>query len=193
MQILTTGKNLDIGDALRNHVETRLAGDVGKYFDGTVRAQVVVERLKAGFRTECSLHLTTGMTLQSHGEAPEAFPSVDMAAERLERRLRRYKRRLRNHHAVRREPAMVAASFVISAPEGEEEEDEAADLSPAIVAESTADIANLSVGEAVMQLDISNTSFVLFRNARHGGLNVVYRRGDGLIGWVDPEGTIARR
>ncbi|MGE0211076.1 MAG: ribosome-associated translation inhibitor RaiA [Parvibaculaceae bacterium] len=193
MQILTTGKNLDIGEALRSHVETRLGGDVGKYFDGTVRAQVIIEKHKTGFRTECSLHLTTGLTLQSRGDAPEAFASMDMAAEHLEKRLRRYKRRLRNHHAMRREPAVAAASFVISLPEGEEEEDESADLSPAVVAESTADIANLSVGEAVMQLDISNTPFVLFRNARHGGLNVVYRRGDGLIGWVDPEDTTARR
>jgi len=192
MQILTTGKNLDIGDALRERIETRLRNDVGKYFDGTVRAQVVVEKQRSDFRTECTLHLTTGLTLQSHGEGPDAYASADVATERLEKRLRRYKRRLRSHHLERRTPAnsAPAASYVISASEGEEEA-EPADLAPAIVAESTAHIADLSVGEAVMQLDISNASFLLFRNSRHGGLNVVYRRGDGLIGWVDPDNRTA--
>jgi ribosomal subunit interface protein len=188
MQILTTGKNLDIGEALRGHIETRLRNDVGKFFDGTVRAQVVVEKQKFSFRTECTLHLTTGLTLQSHGDGGDAYASADSATERLEKRLRRYKRRLKSHHLERRTPvnSVPAASYVLSAPEGEEEQ-EPEDFAPAIVAESTADIADLSVGEAVMQLDISNMPFVLFRNARHGGLNIVYRRGDGLIGWVDPD------
>ena len=116
MQILTAGKNLDIGDALRRHVEARLGDDVGKYFDAAVRAQVVIEKLKNGFRTECSLHLTTGMTLQSHAEAPEAFTSVDVAADRLKTQLQRYKSRLRDHHA-REEDSVPAAR---SSPEGEE-------------------------------------------------------------------------
>ncbi len=193
MQILTTGKNLDIGDALRGHIETRLRNDVGKYFDGTVRAQVIVEKQRSSFRTECTLHLTTGLTLQSHGEGGDAYSSTDSAAERLEKRLRRYKRRLKSHHLDRREPvnSFPAASYVISSPDGEGEA-EPADLAPAIVAESTAHVADLSVGEAVMQLDISNVPFVLFRNSRHGGLNIVYRRGDGLIGWVDPETRVAK-
>lgn len=188
MQILTTGKNLDIGDVLRRRIDTRLKDDVGKYFDGTVRAQVVVEKQKSDFRTECTLHLTTGLTLQAHGEGSDAYASVANAVDHLEKRLRRYKRRLKNHHLERRDAVntVPAASFVISSPE-EEGEAEPAELAPAIVAESVADIAGLSVGEAVMQLDISNLPFVLFRNSRHGGLNIVYRRNDGLIGWVDPE------
>jgi ribosomal subunit interface protein len=192
MQILTTGKNLDIGEALRSHIETRFRNDVGKYFDGTVRAQIVVEKQKTNFRTECTLHLTTGLTLQAHGEAGDAYASLETAADHLEKRLRRYKRRLRKHHAERREPvnSTSAASFVLSPAE---EEDEHGDYAPAIVAESLAEIAELSVGEAVMQLDISNAAFVLFRNSRHGGLNVVYRRSDGLIGWVDPSKQGASR
>lgn len=186
MQILTTGKNLDIGDALRRHIETRLASDVGKYFDGTVRAHVVVERQRSNFRTDCTLHLTTGLTLQAHGEGAEAYGSFDSAAEHLEKRLRRYKRRLRNYHAERRQPvnSTPAASFVLSP--REEGEGDSGELAPAIIAESLAEICELSVGEAVMQMDISDVPFVLFRNSRHGGINIVYRRTDGLVGWIDP-------
>ena len=108
MQILTTGKNLDIGEALRNRIETRLTGNLAKYFDGTVRAHVVVELQKSRFRTDCTLHLSTGLTLQSHGEDSGANSSFDMAAERLEKQLRRYKRRLRDYHPERREASRDA-------------------------------------------------------------------------------------
>ena len=187
MQILTTGKNLDIGDALRQRVEDKLSEVLGKYFDGIVRCQVVVEKQRAGFVTECTLHLSTGLTLNARGEGGDAHASFDTAAEHLETRLRRYTRRLKNHHAARREPvrASEAASYVLAAEAGTPEE-EPEDLNPVIIAESTAEIAELSVGEAVMQLDISNAPFVLFRNGRNGSLNVVYRRNDGQIGWVDP-------
>ena len=103
MQILTTGKNLDIGDALRRRIEQRLTSNLAKYFDGTVRAHVVVELQKSRFITDCTLHLSTGLTLQSHGEDSAANGSFDMAAERLEKQLRRYKRRLRDHHPEGRE------------------------------------------------------------------------------------------
>lgn len=187
MQILTTGKNLDIGDALRQRVEDKLSEVLGKYFDGILRCQVVVEKQRAGFVTECTLYLSTGLALNARGEGGDAHSSFDTAAEHLETRLRRYKRRLKNHHASRREPvrASEAASYVLAAEVGTAEE-EPEDLNPVIIAESTAEIAELSVGEAVMQLDISNAPFVLFRNGRNGSLNVVYRRNDGQIGWVDP-------
>jgi ribosomal subunit interface protein len=113
MQILITGKNLDIGDALRRRIEQRLTSNLAKYFDGTVRAHVVVELQKSRFLTDCTLHLSTGLTLQSHGEDSAANSSFDMAAERLEKQLRRYKRRLRNHH-----------------PEGPEDPGEALDAPP---------------------------------------------------------------
>ena len=122
MQILTTGKNLDIGEALRRHVEARLGEGVGKFFDGTVRAQVVIEKQKNGFRTECSLHLTTGTTLQSHADAPEAFASVDAASDRLKKQLRRYKSRLRDHHGARQDVSVPAAGSVASSSAGEEAE-----------------------------------------------------------------------
>ncbi len=189
MQVLATGKNLDIGDALRKHLSDRLTHNVAKYFDGAVRAQVTVEQHKSGFNTDCTLHLSTGLTLQAHGEGGDAFSSFDNAAEHLEKRLRRYKRRLKDHHN-RKEPVngLAAASYVIESQDHADDagQEEPQDLSPAIVAESSATIAELSVGEAVMQLDISDEQFVLFRNSGHGGLNVVYRRKDSHIGWVDP-------
>jgi len=186
MQIKTTGKNLDIGSALREHVEDRLHQLQQKYFDGTVHAHVTVEKQRAGFHTDCALHLATGLILQAHGNAGDAHPSFDEAATHLEKQLRRYKRRIKDHHKSRREPVrhLEAASYVISpAPE---EEEENAGLNPVVIAETGTTVPELSVGEAVMQLDISSVPFVLFRNGGHGGLNIVYRRPDGNIGWVDP-------
>lgn len=187
MQIQIIGKNFDVGDALRSHIEQRLDGDVGKYFDGMVNSLITIEKERSMFQTECTLHLTTGITLHTSGQAPAAYGSFDQAAERLEKRLRRYKRRLKDHHAHRREPVatLAATQFVIAAEEDGHEEP--ADLSPAIIAEDPARVHELTVGEAVMQLDLSDARVVFFRNAAHGGLNVVYRRGDGHIGWIDPK------
>lgn len=186
MQIKITGKNLDVGDALRDHVGDRLRQLQQKYFEGTVHAHVTLEKQRAGFHTDCTLHLATGLVLQSHGQAGEAHPSFDVAAQHLEKQLKRYKQRMKDHHKTRREPVRRedAASYVISA--GEDHETEPADLNPVVIAESATSVPELTVGEAVMQLDISSVPFVLFRNSGHGALNVVYRRGDGNIGWVDP-------
>lgn len=190
MQIQITGKNLDIGDALREHVETRLSGDVVKYFDGIVRALVIVEKQRTGFECEITLHLTTGLTLNGQASAGDAHGAVDTASGHLEKRLRRYKRRLKNHHRSRSEPiaAMSATSYVLQSDENEEAE-EPADLNPVIIAESSATIPELSVGEAVMQLDFTRDQFVLFRNGKNGSLNIVYKRRDGNVGWVDPGGN----
>ena len=184
MQILTTGKNLDIGEALRTRIENRLTGNLAKYFDGTVRAHVVVELQKSKFHTECTLHLSTGLTLQAHGEGGAANGSFDMAAERLEKQLRRYKRRLRDYHPERRgatgETADASLQAADELPEAEAGE------APAIIAEPAAEMSELTVGEAVSRLDTSELPFIMFRNCQHGAVNVVYRRRDGLIGWIDP-------
>ena len=187
MQIKVTGKNLDIGAALRTHVEEKLNQLKQKYFEGTVHAHVTVEKQRSSFHTDCTLHLATGLKLQAHGSAAEAHPSFDAAANHLEKQLRRYKQRLKDHHKSRSEPVrqMEAASYVISA--APEDEDEGAGLNPAVIAETETNVPELSVGEAVMQLEISSVSFVLFRNGGHGRMNVVYRRPDGNIGWVDPK------
>ena len=186
MQIKVTGKNLDIGEALRTHVDERLQQFRQKYFEGTVHAHVTVEKQRSSFQTDCSLHLATGLVLQSHGMAAEAFQSFDAAAQHLEKQLKRYKQRLKDHHKERREPVRQseAASYVIQA--ADEDGEEPRDLNPVVIAESFTSVPELSVGEAVMQLEISSVPFVLFRNSKGGQTNVVYRRSDGNIGWVDP-------
>jgi ribosomal subunit interface protein len=193
MLVKITGKNLDIGAALRVHVEERLNQIAEKYFDGTVSSHITVEKQKSQFAVDCTLHLATGLVLQSHGTAPDAPTSFDNAAEHLEKQLRRYKRRLKDHHKSRQEPVKVmeAASYVIAA-DGYGEGQEPGDLNPVIIAENSANVPELSVGEAVMQLDISASQFLLFRNARDGGLNVIYRRPDGNIGWIDPKHDASR-
>jgi ribosomal subunit interface protein len=187
MQIKITGKNLDIGDALRTHVEARIQNDVAKYFDGIVSCMVVVAKQRSEFECEITLHLRTGLNLNAHGDGGDAHSAVDVAVGHLEKRLRRYKRRLKDHHLSRKEPvsAVPAASYVLQADENEAAE-EPQDLNPVIIAESTASIDELSVGEAVMKLDFTHESFVLFRNGKNGSLNVVYKRKDGNVGWVDP-------
>lgn len=186
MQIKITGKNLDVGDALRDRIDERLRLLQQKYFEGTVHGHVTVEKQRAGFHTDCTMHLATGLKLQAHGAGGEAPASFEAAALHLERQLKRYKQRIKDHHKSRREPVrqIEAAAYVISA--APEEEAPAADLNPVVIAEAATQVPELTVGEAVMQLDISSIPFVLFRNAGSGAINVVYRRNDGNIGWVDP-------
>jgi ribosomal subunit interface protein len=186
MQIKITGKNLDVGEALRERINERLRLLQQKYFEGTVHGHVTVEKQRSNFHSDCTLQLATGLTLQAHGSDAEAVPSFEAAALHLEKQLKRYKQRMKDHHKSRREPVREseAASYVISA--APEEEAAAADLNPVVIAETATQVPELTVGEAVMQLDISSVPFVLFRNAGSGMLNVVYRRNDGNIGWVDP-------
>src|SRR5262245_31606466 len=187
MQIQVTGKNISVGDALRQHVEERLNGDMARYFDGAVSAHVTVEKQRSQFRSECTLHLATGMVLQAHGIDGDARLAFDTAANHLEKRLRRYKGRLRDHHNRRRKPVTPfdVRSFVIQASGDEEALEEPSDLNPVIVAEDLHQVPELAVGEAAMQLDISNLSFLLFRNAKNSSFGLVYRRDDGNIGWID--------
>ena len=189
MQVQITGKNLNVGSALTSHIEQRLQEIAERFFEGTTGAHVTLEKQRSAFRTECTLRLRTGLTLQAHGSAADAMPSFEEAASHLEKQLKRYKNRLKDHHKSRVEPvaSFEAQSFVIAAPGGEQGQ-EAADLNPVVIAESPASIPELSVGEAVMQLDISTNPFVLFKSARNGGINVVYRRHDGNIGWLDAGG-----
>ncbi len=198
MQISITGKNLDIGTAFQSHVEERLKEAVDKYFDGAVSAHVVVEKQRNSFHTECTVHLPTGLLLQAEGDGGDAYGSFDEALEHLEKRLRRYKRKLVSHARQRQKkpmPVFPAQSFVLQplaeedGAQAESEEPvngEEAEFVPAIVAENMEHIAEMSVGEAVLQLELATREFLLFRNASHGGVNIVYRRKDGHIGWVDP-------
>jgi ribosomal subunit interface protein len=185
MSLRISGKNLDVGDAFRIQVEGRLGEAMKKYFDGGFNGHVTLEREGSGFRTECAIHLDTGIVLQAEGRAQDARQSFDQAAERIEKRLRRYKRKLKEHHLVsRREEALPAQSYILAA--DDEEHEVAADYAPTIIAEETTSLQTLTVGGAVMAMDLAEARVVVFRNAAHGGINVVYRRGDGHIGWIDP-------
>ncbi|MBN8993692.1 MAG: ribosome-associated translation inhibitor RaiA [Rhizobiales bacterium] len=184
MSLRISGKNIDIGDAFRAHADGRLAEALQKYFDGGFAGHVMLERDGSQFRTECVIHLDTGMVLRAEGRAQDAHQSLDKAVERIENRLRRYKGKLKDHRAQRRAEAEPAASYVIAAP-GEDSEAVVED-SPAIIAEETTRLETLTVGGAVMAMDLADASVFVFRHAGHGGINVVYRRADGHIGWIDP-------
>jgi len=180
-------RQIDIGDALRTHVEENLGTVVGKYAERPTDAQVVFSRDRHEYVCEAVVHLSTGLTAQARAHATEIYAAFDLCSDKMEKQLRRYKRRLKNHHRLREEPVevMAAASYVLE----HREHDEAAepeDLQPIIVAEMEARVPALSVGEAVMQMELAGAPVLVFRNDRHDGINVVYRREDGNIGWIDP-------
>ncbi len=153
---------------------------------------MVFSRQGPMYRADCSVHVGSGITLQSHGEAGEIYSSFDVAADRVEKRLRRYKRRLRGHPRSNPEEAIAAQSYVIApdteVAEGVDDEgwQEGEENHPVIIAETATKIDSLTVGEAVMRMDLADLPALMFRNRAHGGLNVVYRRPDGNIGWIDP-------
>jgi len=191
MPFRVSGKNLDVGDALRGRVNARIAQAVDKYFDGGYSGHVTVAREGFGFRTECAIHLDSKVTLHAEGHAADAYASADQAALRVEKRLRRYHRRLKDHHPERLDGrgAVDAASYVIAAPEHESDA-ELDGFTPVIIAESTTRLKQMSVSDAVMELDMTGAPVLVFRHAAHGGINVVYRRADGHFGWIDPAATL---
>lgn len=187
MRIVITGKQIDVGDSLRSHVEDRLTVGVAKYFDRAIDAHVVFSRQGPLFRADCSVHVGAGINVQSHAEVGEIYASFDVAADRVEKRLRRYKRRLRNHRKMPLGETLPAQTYIIAAEaEDSEEPEETGEFQPVIVAEASTEIASLTVGEAVMRMDLASLPAMMFRNRAHGGLNVVFRRPDGNIGWIEP-------
>lgn len=186
MAIRVSGKNLDIGDSLRAQVETRVGAALEKYSDGRGSGHVTVSRDGIGFRTECVVNLGSGVTLEAAGSAPDAYASFDQSAERIEKRLRRHKRRIKDRlgaSSARKSESAESAYTIIAAPDVELEEVE---YHPLVIAETTRPLNRLSVSEAVIELDLTGASATVFRHAGHGRVNVVYRRADGTIGWVDP-------
>ena len=187
MPFRVSGKNIDVGEALRGRINDRIAEAMGKYFDGGYSGHVTVAREGFGFRTECAIHLDSKITLHADGQAADAYASADQAALRVERRLRRYHRRLKQHRSDRLDgrAALEAASYIIAAPE-QDSEAELDGFTPVIIAESTTMLKQLSVSDAVMELDMTGAPVLVFRHAAHGGINIVYRRADGHFGWIDP-------
>jgi len=192
MQLTVTGKQIDTGVELRRHVETSLDAILGKYFKTAIEAHVVFSKEAHLSRTEVSIHIGRGIVVNAGASGTETYAAFDAAAERIAKQMRRYKRRLRDHHAKMRESfeAGESARDYVLAPLAEEDD---GDGGPAVVAEMSTDLPNLTVGEAVMRMDLADAAVLLFRNRSHGELNLVYRRPDGNIGWIDPELDPARR
>ncbi|NRB34633.1 MAG: ribosome-associated translation inhibitor RaiA [Rhodobacteraceae bacterium] len=187
MRYQVSGKQIDIGNALQVHVEQELGAVIEKYAQRPTDALVVFSRSGHEFVCETVVHLSTGLTAQARATANEIYAAFEGCAEKMDKQLRRYKRRLKDHHKDRSEPvALFGASSYILAAEEQSEESEPESLQPIIVAEMETKIPSLSVGEAVMQMELAGAPVLVFRNEGKDGLNVVYRREDGNIGWIDP-------
>jgi len=191
MQLTVKGKQLDVGDALRTHVADSLTAVVGKYFNKPIEANVVLAKDAHLYKADIQVHVGRGIVLQSTADATEPYPAFDTACDKLAKRLRRYKRRLRDHHTENGAAEALPARYQILEAEAEDHQDEVeaqADGAhqPMVVAEMETSIATLSVSEAVMRLELAQAPALMFHNGAHGRLNMVYRRVDGNIGWVDP-------
>lgn len=194
MRIQIAGRQMDVGEALRTRIESELTSGVAKYFNRATDAVVTVAKNGGGngVEVDCTVHLPSGISLQAEGFGGDAHTAFGDALDKLEKRVRRYKRRLRNHHADNKSPlpAEGASAYVLAPLEDEDEADAGAsagtETAPLVIAESTVAVRTMTVSMAVMQLDLSKEPALLFRNAAHGGLSVVYRRSDGNIGWIDP-------
>lgn len=187
MRYQISGKQIDIGEALQTHVKTELDEILSKYAGRPTDANVVFSKSGNEFVCESTIHLSTGLTAQASGKAHEIYSAFDSSSEKMDKQLRRYKRRLKDHHAGRSQPVELsdAGSYIL---EPRDESDEASQdtVNAMIVAETETKIPELSVGEAVMQMEIASAPVLVFRNEKHNGINVVYRRDDGNIGWIDP-------
>ncbi|MDX2289216.1 MAG: ribosome-associated translation inhibitor RaiA [Hyphomicrobiaceae bacterium] len=191
MTLQVTGKNVEMSDAFKDYVFEKIEAVLEKYIGREISGHVRLEKERSLFRTDCSIRLPTGLLLESHGTGADAYVSADKAIEHLDKRVRRYKRRLKDHHGARAngqasEPMTTARDYVLQAGSDDEDAVRTADH-PVIIAETQREIRELTVGEAVMHLDLGSRPFVIFRNAGTGGMNIVYRRDDGNVGWLDPE------
>lgn len=188
MDIRVSGHQIETGSALQEHVSERLSAIVEKYFNRAISSQVTFGKAPAGaFSCDIVTHVMQGLILKAHGVAQDAHQALDQAAEKIDKQLRRYKRRLQDRHeqAAFAAAEEEAAYTILAAPDAEAEEVEIAE-SPMIIAETTADIPEASVADAVMMLDLRDTNAMLFKNAGTGRHNMVYRRRDGSVGWVEP-------
>jgi ribosomal subunit interface protein len=192
MEIRVSGHRVDTGDALRTHVEKRMQGLADKYFSRSIAAQVTFGRgpRDNAFSCDIVVHVMQGLILKGSGQAMEAHPAFDQAADRIDKQLRRYMRRLKNRPAsgvgaVKLDALHPNAGYTVFQDAAAEDEKDVAD-NPPIVAETRVDVPETSVSDAVMMLDLRNTGALLFRNSGTGTYNMVYRRGDGTIGWVEP-------
>ncbi|KPF47348.1 ribosome hibernation-promoting factor, HPF/YfiA family [Rhizobium sp. G187] len=185
MSVRVSGKQMEIGESFRQRIEERIQDAVTKYFDGGYSGQVVVSKSNSRFAADCLVHLDTGANLHAAGEANDPQVAFDTAFERVEKRLRRYKRRLKDHHANGVANSSIEVAYTVMDSLAEEHDEVPEDYAPAIVAESTKKLRTMSVATAVMALDMTDEPVLLFRSPGNEQLNIVYRRNDGNIGWID--------
>lgn len=192
MSLQVTGKHINVGDSFKSYVGDKIEAAVEKYVGRHLAAHVRVEKERGRFHTNCSVRLGSGLMLESTGEGPDAYASADDALEHLEKRLRRYKRRLKSRHHASNGQAAPPEVEVLDSVIAPSDEAEASSVgsddgdNPVVVAETGRILRKIPVNEAVMQLDLTDDAFLVFRNAASGEINVVYRRKDGNIGWIDP-------
>ncbi|OQM76142.1 ribosome hibernation-promoting factor, HPF/YfiA family [Manganibacter manganicus] len=189
MVLRIAGKHMDIGDALRTRINERIEDAIGKYFDRGFSGHVTIIKSASRFSADCMVRLDSGVSLQAAGEALDAIPAFEAAAERLEKRLRRYKRRLKSHSSGAANDEGTDIAYAVMAPLADDDQDVPEDFAPAIVAETTMVLKTMSVASAVIELDTKDSPVFVFRNAGNEHLNIVYRRPDGNIGWIDPSTT----
>lgn len=194
MPIQVTGKHIETGDAFQTYVQDKIGDVLEKYIGPEISGHVRVEKTRGVFNTSCSIRLRTGLLLEAEGTGADAYASADVAIAHLDKRVRRYKRRLKDHHGTNGAASTSNARAIheFEAPDytlkGHDDEapEPAADAAPVVIAETARVIRALPVSGAVMQLDLTDHAFLVFRNAASGELNVVYRREDGNIGWIAP-------
>ncbi|MGL6212086.1 MAG: ribosome hibernation-promoting factor, HPF/YfiA family [Paracoccaceae bacterium] len=190
MRYQISGRSLDIGEALQTHVKAELGEVVEKYAQRPTDAVVTFSRVAHEHVCEAIIHLSTGLTAQARGHATEIYAAFESCREKMDKQMRRYKRRLRSHHRDRAEPVEYGgASSYILAPSEDIEDTDTDTLTPIVIAEMETKIPSITVGEAVMQMELTGDRMLVFRNEGHGGVNVVYRRDDGNIGWIDPRNS----
>lgn len=185
MEIHITGKQVDLGDALRDHINAKLNQEIGKFFNDSLDCQVTISHNDHRFKTDISVHVSRGLDVRSADESFDAYSSFDGALERLINRIARYKNRIKDHHKQQlAHESFKAQSFVVDLADYEEEETPSD--SPSIIAEMTTEILTLTVSEAVMKMDLMDSNALMFINKSNNAYNMIYRRRDGNIGWVDP-------
>jgi ribosomal subunit interface protein len=196
MTLRISGKSISIGEALRDRVSERTEEVLRKYFDGNYSGHITLSKDGFGFRTDCALHLDSGITLEADSNATDAYSSADQALLMMEKRLRRYKSRLKDRSARKAyvasaalaemdAPTLDAPSYVIEAP-AHDGEDDGDSYNAVIIAEATTSLKRLSVSEAVMELDLTGAACMVFQHGSSGRVNIIYRRADGNVGWIDP-------
>lgn len=187
MRYQITGKQIDIGEALQTHVKSEMGEILDKYAGRPTDATVIFSKSAHEYVCEAVVHLSTGLTTQAKAHATEIYAAFDAAGEKMDKQLRRYKRRLKDHHRSRSQPVELsdAGSYILAATD-DSEGSENTETTPVIVAETETKIPALSVGEAVMQMELAHAPLVVFRNEKNNAINVVYKRDDGNIGWIDP-------